>query len=57
MKNIPAGCVFIVEEPTQTFCECGEPLEIYRVPYGHVALPIKWIKAGCKNCKKKRTPL
>ena len=43
---------FYVEEPKQTFCECGEPLVIYNVPYGHVALPIKWIKKGCEKCKK-----
>lgn len=43
----------IVEEPAQTFCECGKPLKIYRVPLGNTALPIKWIKKGCDGCKRK----
>lgn len=42
-----------IEEPAQTFCYCGEPLKIFNVPYGHTALPIKWIKNGCEACKQK----
>jgi hypothetical protein len=44
-----------IEEPAQTFCYCGEPLQIYNVPYGYTALPIKWVKDGCSKCKKKLT--
>ncbi len=41
------GCVLTIEDPAQTFCECGEPIELWNVPPGHVALPIKWVKNGC----------
>ena len=47
------GCTYYIEEPAQIFCECGEPLVIYNVPAGYVALPIKWVYSGCKKCRRK----
>ena len=43
---------FEVKEPTQVFCSCGEPLELWNVPHGHTALPIEWVENGCDKCKK-----
>jgi len=51
--NIQHGCVYTVEEPAQTFCSCGQPIKVYYVPSGHVALPIKWIENGCASCEVK----
>lgn len=34
-------------DPAQRFCECGKPLELYRVSSGNAALPIEWVKNGC----------
>lgn len=51
--TITTGCVYTSKEPAQTFCSCGQPIELYHVSTNQVALPIIWIENGCDSCKTK----
>lgn len=44
------GCIYLTEEPIQTFCECGKAIKLYIAKW---QLPIRWIKKGCDECSKK----
>jgi hypothetical protein len=44
----------VVKDPAQTFCSCGQPLILWNVPPGHVALPIEWEEKACDKCRQKK---